>query len=203
MTHPIAKNVLDFWFGDCPLSPEQDRARNAVWFNANQDFDYDIERRFGKLVSTARKGSFDSLVDQPYDCLALIIILDQFPRNLYRGQAGAFASDNKALELTRAMLGSGAFEQLGFTERAFVLMPYQHAEDLAIQQEGIQIYKKQADSAPPEWKDIVEGYLGFAQSHLELIEQFGRFPHRNAVLGRENTPEESDYLNSGGARFGQ
>lgn len=206
MTNPIARNVLDFWFGDWPLTPEQNRSRSAVWFSSDQDFDYDIERRFGKLVSTARKGSFDSWAQKPgkpCDTLALIIILDQFPRNLYRGQAGAFSSDDKALELSRQMNQSDTLAQLGYTERAFALMPYQHAEDLAIQREGVEAYQRQAESAPPEWQEIMQGYTGFAQKHLKIIEQFGRFPHRNRILGRENTPEEDEYLNSGGERFGQ
>ena len=203
MTNSIAKNVLDFWFGDWPLTPEQNGVRSEVWFLANQDFDYDIERRFGKLVGTARQGSFDTWTKEPYECLALIIILDQFPRNLYRGQPGAFTSDVKALEFARAMLQSGDIDHLGFTERAFALMPYQHAENLAIQKEGFAAYQQQLDSAPKEWKKIMAGYSNFAKQHLDIIEQFGRFPHRNAALGRENTPEESDYLKDGGKTFGQ
>lgn len=203
MTNPIAKNVLDFWFGERPLTPEQNGEQGARWFVANQDFDYDIERRFGKLVSTARSSSFDSWADDPEDCLALIIILDQFPRNLYRGQASAFASDGKALELARGLAKSGALDQLGYPERAFALMPYQHSEDLEMQQEGVQVYQNQTDFAPEEWQQAMQAYTNFAQQHLDIIEEFGRFPHRNAVLGRDNTPEEDAYLSGGGSRFGQ
>lgn len=203
MINPIAKNVLDFWFGDWPLSPEQNAAQSSVWFSPDQDFDYDIERRFGKLVSTARQGSFDSWAHDPYSCLALILVLDQFPRNLYRGQAGAFASDDKALQLSRSMAETGALNELGYTERAFALMPYQHTEDLQLQQEGIEHYSAQAESAPEPWQKIMAGYLQFAHKHLDIIQQFGRFPHRNLALGRESTPEEQAYLNAGASRFGQ
>lgn len=203
MTNPIAKNVLDFWFGEWPLSPKQNTDRTPVWFRSNQDFDYDIERRFGKLVSTARQGSFDSWAEGAYNCLALILVLDQFPRNLYRGQAMAFASDDKALQLARAMVQSGQLEQLGYTERAFALMPYQHVEDLALQQEGVQLYEKQAETAPEEWQKIMLGYADFAQQHLDIIKRFGRFPHRNAVLGRDSTSDEDEYLRDGAERFGQ
>ena len=203
MTHPIAVNVLDFWFGDWPLTPEENKQRSAVWFVANQDFDDDIERRFGQWVSAARRGVFDSWAAQPDDCLALIIILDQLPRNLYRGQASAFASDTQALALARSLYKSDALEKLGFAERAFALMPYQHAEDLEVQIEGVLAYRQQLDSAPKEWQAMMQGYTDFARQHLDIIEKFGRFPHRNRVLGRENTAEEDEYLNSGGERFGQ
>lgn len=200
---PIAKNVLDFWFGERPLTPEQHAEQGARWFASDQDFDYDIERRFGKLVSAARKGAFDFWATEPENGLALIIILDQFPRNLFRGQAGAFASDEKALELARGLVKSGNLANLNYPERAFALMPYQHSEDLAVQQESVQIYQAQADSAPEEWQKALQGYADFAQQHLNVIEQFGRFPHRNAALGRDNMAEEDVYLNGGGSRFGQ
>ena len=201
MTNPIAKNVLDFWFGDRPVPAEQYRQRALTWFGSSQDFDYDIERRFGKLVSAARKGAFDAWAKEPEDCLALILILDQFPRNLYRGQAAAFASDDKALALAGNLYTSCAIEQLGYVERGFALMPYQHAEDLNAQKEGVSAYQQQADAAPEEWQKIMRGYQDFAQQHLNIIEQFGRFPHRNKALGRENTPEEDAYLNAGGKTF--
>ena len=203
MTNPIAKNVLDFWFGDRPLSPEQYKHRASTWFGSSQDFDYDIERRFGKLVSAARKGAFDTWAKEPEDCLALILILDQFPRNLYRGQAAAFTSDDKALALAGNLYTSGAIEQLGYVERGFALMPYQHAEDLDAQKEGVSAYQQQANSAPDEWQKIMRGYQDFAQQHLDIIEQFGRFPHRNVALGRETKEQENAYLSGGGKTFGQ
>lgn len=203
MANSIADNVLKFWFGAEPLSPETDRLRGKTWFVASQDVDYDIERRFGKLVSSARAGSFDSWAMQTRTCLALILILDQFPRNLYRGQAAAFASDAKALELARALLHSGRVNELSPSEQAFALMPYQHAEDLATQREGVQAFQTQADSAPDAWRETMQGYVDFAQKHLDIVEQFGRFPHRNAALSRKNSAAEQAYLTEGGQRFGQ
>lgn len=185
------------------MSPQQVADSNKRWFVSNKDVDYDIERRFGKLVSTARSGTFDGWVKDPENGLALVILLDQFPRNLYRGQVSAFASDSKALGLARAMVEQGFLMELGYPERAFALMPYQHVESLELQLEGVSLYREQAEAAPGDWKQIMCGYADFADQHCKIIERFGRFPHRNKVLGRENTPEETEYLVSGGSRFGQ
>ena len=203
MTNPIAKNVLDFWFGPRPMSPADVIGRKKFWFGGDKDLDYDIERRFGKLVSAARNGSFDNWESDPENCLALIVLLDQFPRNLYRGQAAAFASDGKALKLTQSIIKQNFLDRLGYPKRAFALMPFQHVESRELQQEGIRQYRKQFEAAPEEWKEIMVDYADFADQHFEIIDRFGRFPHRNPVLGRENTDEENEYLSSGGSRFGQ
>lgn len=203
MINPIAKNVLDFWFGSRPLNPSAVSKRGKFWFGGDQDVDYDIERRFGKLVGAARAGSFDTWQTDPENCLALIILLDQFPRNLYRGQASAFASDEQALQLSREMIKQGLFVQLDYPERAFALMPFQHVESKKCQQESVELFQEQADSAPEDWKKIMQGYADFADQHYQIIERFGRFPHRNKVLGREDTAEEAEYLSEGGSRFGQ
>jgi uncharacterized protein (DUF924 family) len=201
--NPIAKNVLDYWFGSRPINPSAASARGNFWFGADKDADYDIERRFGKLVSAARAGSLDSWRTDPENCLALIILLDQFPRNLYRGQAGAFASDEQALKLSRDMVKRGLLAQLDYPERAFALMPFQHVESKQGQRESVELFQEQADSAPEDWKKIMQGYADFADQHCQIVERFGRFPHRNVVLGRENSVEEAEYLSDGGSRFGQ
>jgi uncharacterized protein (DUF924 family) len=203
MVNPVAKNVLDYWFGPRPMNPQDAAGRNKRWFGSNKDMDYDIERRFGKLVSTARSGTFDAWIDDPENGLALIILLDQFPRNLYRGQASAFASDDKALSITRSMVQQKFLSKLDYPERAFVLMPYQHVENLELQREGVALYREQVEIAPDDWKQMMKGYADFADQHCQIIERFGRFPHRNQALGRENTADETEYLSSGGNRFGQ
>lgn len=203
MANPIAKNVLDYWFGPRPMAPAAVVERNKFWFGGDKDVDYDIERRFGKLVSAARAGSFDSWESDPENCLALIILLDQFPRNLYRGQAAAFASDEKALKLTQSFIEQNFMDRIGYPERAFALMPFQHVESRELQVEGIQHYQKQAEAAPEEWQEIMAGYAGFADQHFQIIDRFGRFPYRNSALGRENTEAETEYLSGGGSRFGQ
>ncbi len=128
MINPIAKNVLDYWFGSRPITPADASRLGKIWFGGDKDVDYDIERRFGKLVSAARAGSFDGWRSDAENCLALIILLDQFPRNLFRGQAAAFASDEQAFHLSRDMIKQGLLTQLDYPERAFALMPFQHVE---------------------------------------------------------------------------
>ena len=155
------------------------------------------------MVASARAGRLDSWAGDAENCLALIVVVDQFPRHLFRGQARAFESDQQAIGLASSLLQSGQLETLGLAERAFALMPYQHSESLECQQEGLEAYQQQVDNAPEAWREIMQNYADFAKQHRQIIQQFGRFPHRNAVLGRENTPEEAAYLALEGSRFGQ
>lgn len=204
MANAIAKNVLDYWFGKTrPISADESALKMKTWFSSNADADYDIERRFGKLVSTARKGAFNSWENNHEDCLALILLLDQFPRNLHRGQSSAFSSDSKALELGSLLLGSGGLSSLGCSEQAFALMPFQHAENLDVQNQGVEAYGNLALSVPEEWKSMAEGYLNSAKQHRDIIAKFGRFPHRNNIFDRESSEAEIRYMAEGGSSFGQ
>lgn len=197
----IAQSVLDFWFTPNNLSPEDAQARMSIWFSSNADFDYDIERRFGKLVSVAAKSGFDGWEEDARTNLALVILLDQFPRNLYRDSANAFATDAKALRLAKLALGRGDLNSLSPLEGSFLLMPFQHAEDLDAQNMGLEAYKTLASSAQEEWKKMILGVAEFAERHRAVIEKFGRFPHRNLTLGRETTTAEKAYLEEGGETF--
>lgn len=173
----------------------------ATWFGQNADFDYDIERRFGKLVSVAAKGGFDSWQQEPKSALALIILLDQFPRNLFRDMEKAFATDAKALLLAKQAIEEGYLNSLSNIENVFLLMPFQHAEDLEDQLSGLEQYQRLVAQASPEWQDILKGTHEFARRHHKVIEQFGRFPHRNLAMGRTSTPGEKTYLEEGGESF--
>lgn len=197
----FAQSVLDFWFGSEELTPETAGARMKQWFSSNADFDYDIERRFGKLVSLSSKGGFDNWQEDARSNLALVILLDQFPRNLYRGTAKAFATDAKALELCKYGLARGDLKTLSPIESIFLLMPFQHAENLDDQNQGIDAYQTLSGLVPTEWNAQVNGVTDFAQRHRSVIEKFGRFPHRNEMLGRATTTEEQTYLDTGGETF--
>lgn len=201
MSNNIAQSVLDFWFTSKPLTPDGVSDRMGFWFGSNADADYDIERRFGKLVSLASKDSFVSWQETPKSALALIILLDQFPRNLYRANAKAFATDDKALALTKLVLERGYLEFLTPIESAFLLMPFQHAENLDDQNQGVAAYQDLAIACPEEWKNIIESICDFAKRHRAAIEKFGRFPHRNQALNRQTTEAESIYLEEGGDVF--
>lgn len=186
--------ILEFWFG-----PEPERAqalRGTAWFKPDPAFDAELRRRFGALHERAAAGDLEHWREEPRACLALILALDQLPRNIFRGGARAFASDAKALELARHAIARGFDRELPAAARMFLYLPFQHSEALADQRRSVELSEAMAED--PESGDN----LTYAKTHLEVIERFGRFPHRNALLGRRSTPEEEAYLAQPGAGFG-
>ena len=173
----IAAEVLGFWFGDEP------GVRREVWFEKNPDFDAEIRERFGAVLERAAAGGLDGLAESPQGCLALVIVLDQFPRNIFRDDGRAFATDGQALALVKSVIGTGLDIQLTSLEREFLYLPFEHSEDLDDQRRSVELFGTLGADA-----------LDWAERHLAVIERFSRFPHRNAVLGREATAEESAFL---------
>ncbi len=184
--------VLDFWFG-APGSPEHGTAR-ALWFTKSADTDAQMRARFGAELETALRGERDGWATTPCGALALILLLDQFTRNIHRDTARAFAGDAKALILARKLVEDGADQALPPHERWFVYMPFEHSERLADQHEGVRLFERLAS-------DGLADPLPWAIKHREVIERFGRFPHRNEILGRASTPEEIAFLGQPGSRF--
>ena len=171
---------------------------------ASESFDEQIRSQFEPQIKIAAKLSAAGMSSDPRENLAQIIATDQFPRNIYRGTPEAFAYDHIALNLTRSMIDNGMHEQMAFVELLFVYMPLQHAEDIDIQLLSIEMFKLLGSSAEhPFLQTGAEQSLEYAILHKEIIERFGRFPHRNEILGRESTPEELQYLSSGPETFGQ
>ena len=164
-------DVLRFWFG---LDPER-------WWKTDPELDEEICRRFLKLWATKRELPATSFLDHPLTVLAAVILFDQFPRNMFRGHAEQFATDHLALAIARAAVDRGFDEQLEPNERSFLYMPFQHSEDLADQRRSLALFTALGD----------DYLLGFAKKHHDVIERFGRFPHRNAILGRAPRPAES------------
>ncbi len=181
--------VRDFWFGD-------GRAARPEWFRKDPAFDESIRERFGATVEAALAGGLRDWGATPQDSLARILVLDQFPRNLFRGSARAFAGDAMALAAAQALVAGGHDRALAPLQRWFVYLPYEHAEDLALQHEAVRLFEALAADAPAHADAVV-----WARKHLEVIQRFGRFPHRNAALGRASTPEEAEYLRQPGAGF--
>jgi uncharacterized protein (DUF924 family) len=172
--------VLDFWF-------DGDRAaRRAVWFEQNEAFDAACGR-FRDAVRAARSGALDVWADQPAGALALIILLDQFSRNLFRGQAEAFAGDQRALAIARIVIGLEWDQAMTPCERMFVYLPFEHAESLDVQDESVRLFESLRDALGGDTAD-------YARMHRDVIRAFGRFPRRNAALGRESTEAEKEYL---------
>lgn len=176
--------VLAFWFAEGP-----DRHRKA-WFRKDPDFDREIRDRFGRVHRRAAEGRLDHWAASARGLLALIVVLDQFSRNLHRDDPRAFACDAKALALARDALDRGVDRELGAAERGFVYMPFQHSEDIEDQRRSVALFEALGGEA-----------ADYARRHLEVIERYGRFPGRNAALGRASTPEEREYLRTPGAGF--
>lgn len=186
--------VLKFWFREEALSAPQIDRRMDVWFGDNPAFDRDLEKRFGDDVERASAGRLDHWAGTPRGRLALILLLDQFRRNVYRGTADAFAKDDAALKLCLEGAMAGLDRGLSAIERVFFYMPLQHAESRKIQAKAVELYNKLAEAVSPTYRETFSTIAQFAELHRDIIEQFGRFPHRNRVLGRANTPEEEEFL---------
>jgi|SRR5688572_10252656 len=202
-----ARQVLDFWFGDAGSDAGALESRVRVWFGmdaaAVEAFDEHIRSEFGAEVEAALRGELDNWKQPAQARLALVILLDQFPRNIFRGSARAFAGDARALELVQEGLKNGADRLLTPVRRLFFYMPLQHAEDAAAQTRGIEEFRRLAADAPPELRAVFESSANYARLHHEIIVRFGRFPHRNAALGRDSTVAEREFLASGATDFGQ
>ncbi len=173
-------DVLRFWF---------DEAGEKRWWSANPDFDDTVRRRFAAVHQAGADGAFDDWAAGPRGALALVILLDQVPRNMYRGTAAAYETDARALNVARAAMDRGWALSLSETERHFLLMPFMHSEDLADQDLAVTFGETLFED---------DDFLKHARRHREVIVRYGRFPHRNAILGRTTTPDEQTYLDAGG-----
>lgn len=186
----LDRRIHEFWFG-APGSPEHGNKREA-WFKADDAFDTEIRASFLDDFEAAARGDLDAMADQSTGALALIILLDQFPRNMFRGSARAFATDPKALAIAESTVARGLDQSLSIIERTFVYLPYEHSERLEDQDRSVALYEALGDADS----------LDYAEQHRVIVQRFGRFPHRNALLGRDSTPEESAFLQQPGSSFG-
>ncbi len=186
--------VLDFWFGP-PGDPGYAAVRQA-WFRKDDAFDAEIAQRFGALIDAALAGRLAPWANEPLPALAQVIVLDQFTRNTHRGSAGAFAGDGLALAAAQAMVAAGHDRALTGVQRQFVYMPYEHAENLAAQRESLRLFAQLGRDEP-----ALARLLEWAQRHHDIVERFGRFPHRNAMLGRTSNAEEAAFLLTPGSSF--
>ena len=174
-------NILKFWFAQAALSPAAAQERNAFWFGNNTDVDQEIWELYGDAVTDAGAGYYMDWGRTAYGRLALIILLDQFPRNIYRGTAEVFRYDAKALELAGQGVTLGHLAGLSVPEQAFFLMPYQHSEDVAVQNAGVSLYDAMVEEAPEEWRELALGYRDFAARHRDIIAEYGRSPRTSPV----------------------
>ncbi|MDK2122510.1 DUF924 family protein [Parachitinimonas caeni] len=186
------EQVLEFWFGP----PAQRGRPRAEWFRKDPQFDAQINQQFGDSVVAALNGQLPGWTTTPDGCLACVLLLDQFTRNIYRNLPQAFAGDAQALALARKLVDLGWDQQLSPLERVFAYLPFEHAESLAEQDRAVALFEALAAAQP-----TLADYLVYAQRHREVIARFGRFPHRNAILGRTSSLDEQIYLQQPGAGF--
>ncbi|WDE10509.1 DUF924 family protein [Thalassomonas haliotis] len=194
--------VLDYWFGEISneLSDEQ---HQALWYQGSEALDNEVKMKFFDLYQQALTGQLDHWQQAARGSLALVILLDQLPRNMFRGTARAFASDELALKVCKAGITSGLDRQLSLIERVFYYHPFQHCESLAEQQTSVEIFIAMLGQySQLEHVKVIENSIHWAKEHLAIIRQFGRFPHRNKAQARESTAQEQEYLKSG-FKFGQ
>jgi len=181
MTTP--EDVLQFWFGTTDLGAEMEK--KEIWFRSTPEFDAEINDKFLQTWQDGADGKLDHWMDAPDSCAALIITLDQFPRNLFRGQGKAFSTDEKARLAARLIQDQGWDEKFSVTVQGFCNLPFMHSEELADQELGVALTLKRGPD---------ERTIKAAEGHRDAIKRFGRFPHRNEAIGRQNTPAETEYL---------
>ncbi|HEY7715600.1 MAG TPA: DUF924 family protein [Candidatus Binatia bacterium] len=197
----MIEEVLNFWFGtnadDAVVAAEQ----AALWWSKNQETDDDIRSRFEHHIRAAARRELDPWASTAHGRLALIILLDQFPRNVYRETAQAFSYDQKALALSLEGIARGTDWELRAIERVFIYLPLEHSESLAHQERSVRYFSDLVACVPAEQKSFFDEYLNYAIRHRDIIARFGRFPHRNKILGRESTTEELAFLAKPGSSF--
>ena len=195
-----ADSLHDFWFGGG--ADEAAAQRQAkLWWGKSVEVDAAIASRFGELVEAARNGALDHWRSTPQGTLALILLTDQLPRNIFRGTPAAFASDPMAHELCTTGINNGFDLQLAPVERVFFYLPLEHAESMSDQDKSVAEYTGLLDQVPESEKETFRNYLEYAKRHRAVIERFGRFPHRNVILGRVSSAAEVAFLKEPGSSF--
>ena len=195
--------ILTFWFREKELSAPQIDGRMDVWFGEDQVFDHEVAKEFADEVERASEGELDHWAHEPRGRLALILLLDQFRRNIHRNTPEAFAKDKHALKLCVEGAAEKMDKRLSHIQRAFFYMPLQHAESRKVQKKSCEMYRHLAKGVSPTYKETFDTITQFAELHADIVEQYGRFPHRNKVLNRANTAEEDEYLSGDDPTFGQ
>ncbi|WP_172143364.1 MULTISPECIES: DUF924 family protein [Pseudomonas] len=199
--HKPWQPLLDWWFGSGTTAAEVAAARSALWFGKQDSQDSDARERFAGLVEQALAGELADWADSPQGWLALILLLDQLPRMIFRDSPRAFAGDDLARQLVLAGLDEEQEEALAPLQRVFVYLVLEHAEDLLLQDEAVRRFTRLLSVAAPAEQALYADYLDYAECHRQVIARFARFPHRNAVLGRPSTAEELAFLREPGSRF--
>src|SRR3989304_7449671 len=197
------EEILQYWFGELKESEAPSSDYYKIWFAKGIEIDEYIKNKFEEDLKCAIEGKLKNWEDKPRGTLALIILLDQFSRNIYRGTAKAFSQDSLALEICLRGIEKGFDKRLHPVERLFLYMPLEHSEDLEIQKKSVEYFSmlEETFTSTPSLVSIISEFKNYAEKHYVIIERFGRFPHRNEILGRKSTPEEIEFLKQPGSSF--
>lgn len=199
-TMETADSLHDYWFGGTADDAAGQR-QARLWWSKDAMLDAELSKRFGDLAAAARSGALDAWSGTAQGRLALILLTDQLPRNIFRGTPAAFASDHQARQLCVDGLARGDDKLLRPIERVFFYLPLEHSESMQDQEHSVRLYTALFQQVPQSAMEQYRGYLTYALRHRRVIERFGRFPHRNQILGRPSTAEESDFLKEPGSSF--
>ena len=203
MTSTSIAAITRFWLGPALEAPEAAGLRRDWWYRGGEPVDAAIRSRFGELVETACEGGLTEWEHSPQGAFALILLLDQFTRNIHRGTPRAYAGDARAHAVVRAAIAAGLDTHLHPVERIWLYHPFHHSEAIAEQDRGLALLREVHEAAPAEWRPYVERSIQGWTRHRDIVARFNRFPHRNAVLGRESTAAELPFLEADGESFGQ
>ena len=195
------EKVLNFWFGELNEKGRADELHVRRWFAKDPNFDEEIRREFGELYEAVVCGERDDWLESERGLLAIVVVIDQFSRNLFRDSAAMYAHDARALEVALMGIQRGDDRTLQHAERSFLYMPLMHSEDPATQRRCVALFTAWRDELKGDARESVAFSLRFAIDHMEIVERFGRFPHRNEILGRESTAEELEFLKQPGSSF--
>jgi uncharacterized protein (DUF924 family) len=196
-----SSSIHDFWFGREKDDLLVARNQSALWWSKNEAIDLEITQRFESTLLASASRELDAWSERPEGLLALILLVDQFPRNMYRGTPRSFAFDALARKWCQLGLSRGAFDGLRPIERVFCYLPLEHSESLEDQLQSVHFYQLLRDDVPAEQREPFEFNLEFAKKHYEIVKRFGRFPHRNEILQRPSTQEEIAFLQQPGSSF--
>lgn len=195
-----SEEVLEYWFGPSDDPAEVFAAQSQRWFRGGAAVDAEIEARFGDTMKAALAGELDGWLEAPRSCMAAVILLDQFTRNVFRGTPQAFSGDPQALAAAEHAIHAGYEAKLGVHHRSFLYIPFEHSERLAVQDRGVAHYVRLIEEDGP-CLDRAKLFHDYAIQHRDIIARFGRFPHRNGILGRQSTAEEIEFLKEPGSSF--
>ncbi len=186
-----AGDILNFWFGALDEQGVCNPQQQSLWFKSSADTDQHCKDAFGTYVEQAIQGKLDDWAESDEGLVALVLLLDQFPRNIYCGTPAAFSGDSRALKLAQLAISSSQYQRLPAIHQLFLCLPLEHSENLGVQEQCVALVKELAETSAHE---MFSGFTRYAVAHHDVIAQFGRFPHRNAILGRESTPQELEYV---------